>query len=63
MHALVINTHFSALSINVDIETYSRHLSSYKALQSFQWSYRDDLTLIDGVIMKGRCIIIPVELK
>ena len=27
------------------------------------WSYRDDLAVIDGVIMKGRHIIIPVELK
>ena len=23
------------------------------------WSYRDDLLVIDGVVMKGRCIIIP----
>ena len=27
------------------------------------WSYRDDLAVIDGVIMKGRQIIIPAELK
>ena len=27
------------------------------------WSYRDDLAVIDGVVMKGRCIIIPAELK
>ena len=27
------------------------------------WSYRDDLAVIDSVVMKGRCIIIPVELK
>ena len=27
------------------------------------WSYRDDLAIIDGVVMKGRCIIIPVVLK
>ena len=27
------------------------------------WSYRDDLAVIDGVIIKGRCIIIPQELK
>ena len=22
------------------------------------WSYRDDLAVLDGVVMKGRCIII-----
>ena len=27
------------------------------------WSYRDDLAVIDGVLMKGRHIIIPAELK
>ena len=27
------------------------------------WSYRHDLALIDGVIMKGRHIIVPQELK
>ena len=27
------------------------------------WSYRDDLPVIYGVVMKGRCIIIPAELK
>ena len=27
------------------------------------WSYKDDLEVIDGVVMKGRCIIIPQELK
>ena len=27
------------------------------------WSYRDDLVVIDGVAMKGRCIIIPAVLK
>ena len=27
------------------------------------WSYRDDLVVIDGVVMKGRCIIIPAFLK
>ena len=27
------------------------------------WSYRDDLAVIDGVVMKGRCIIVPAELK
>ena len=27
------------------------------------WSYKDDLTVIDSVVMKGRCIIIPEELK
>ena len=27
------------------------------------WSYRDDLAVIDGVIMKGWHIIIPAELK
>ena len=27
------------------------------------WSYRDDLAVINGVVMKGRCIIIPAELK
>ena len=26
-------------------------------------SYRDDLAVIDGVVMKGRCIIIPAQLK
>ena len=27
------------------------------------WLYRDNLAAIDGVVMKGRCIILPVELK
>ena len=27
------------------------------------WSYRDDLAVIDGVVMKGRYIIIPAVLK
>ena len=27
------------------------------------WSYRDDLAVIDGVVMKVRCIVIPVVLK
>ena len=27
------------------------------------WSYRDDLVVINGVVMKGRHIIIPVVLK
>ena len=27
------------------------------------WSYRDDLAVIDGVVMKGKCIIIPAVLK
>ena len=27
------------------------------------WSYRDDLAVLDGVVMKGRCIIVQAELK
>ena len=27
------------------------------------WSFKDDLAVIDGVIMKGRCISIPEALK
>ena len=27
------------------------------------WSYRDDLAVMDGMVMKGRCIIIPAVLK
>ena len=27
------------------------------------WSYRDELAVIDGVMLKGRCIIIPTSLK
>ena len=27
------------------------------------WSYRDELAIIDGVMLKGRCIIIPTSLK
>ena len=27
------------------------------------WSYRDDLAVIDGVILKGKCFIIPSSLK
>ena len=27
------------------------------------WSYRDELAVIDGVILKGKCIIIPSSLK
>ena len=25
------------------------------------WSYKDNLAVIDGVVMKGRCIIIPQD--
>ena len=34
----------------------------HSALRPY-WSYRADLAVIDGVVMKGRCIIIPVVLK
>ena len=27
------------------------------------WSYKDDLTVIDDVFMKDRCIVIPQDLK
>ena len=27
------------------------------------WSYRDELAVIDGMVLKGRCIIIPNSLK
>ena len=27
------------------------------------WSYRDELAIIDGIIFKGKCIIIPNSLK
>ena len=27
------------------------------------WSYKDDLAVIDGIVMKGRCIIVPEVLK
>ena len=27
------------------------------------WSYKDDLAVIDGVVMRGRCIIVPEVLK
>ena len=27
------------------------------------WSYKDDLAVIDCLVMKGRCIIIPKVLK
>ena len=27
------------------------------------WSYRDKLAVIDGIILKGKCIIIPSSLK
>ena len=27
------------------------------------WPYRDKLAVIDGVLLKGRCIIIPDSLK
>ena len=27
------------------------------------WSYKDNLAVIDGTVMKGRCIIIPENLK
>ena len=27
------------------------------------WSYRDGLAVIDGIILKGKCIIIPNSLK
>ena len=27
------------------------------------WSFKDDLAVIDSVVMKGRCIIVPESLK
>ena len=27
------------------------------------WSYRDEQVVIEGVILKGRCIIIPTSLR
>ena len=27
------------------------------------WSYRDDIVVIDGVVMEGRCVIIPAVLR
>ena len=27
------------------------------------WSYRDELAVIDGIILKGKCIIIPNSLR
>ena len=27
------------------------------------WSYKDDLAIIDSVVIKGRCIIMPQDLK
>ena len=27
------------------------------------WPYRDDLAVLDGVVMKGRHIIVPAELR
>ena len=27
------------------------------------WSYKDKLAIIDGVMLKGRCIVIPISLK
>ena len=27
------------------------------------WSYRDELVVIDGIILKGRCIVIPSSLS
>ena len=27
------------------------------------WSYRDKLTVIDGIILKGRCVVIPNSLR
>ena len=34
----------------------------HAGLQSY-WSYRDELAVIDGIILKGKCIIIPNSLK
>ena len=41
-------------------------LSTKDELQSdlrLYWSYRDDLTVMDGVVMKDRWIIIPTTVK
>ena len=27
------------------------------------WSYRDELAVIDGTVLKGRCIVIPTSLR
>ena len=42
-------------------------MAEYKRSASHQpktyWSYKDDLAVIDGVVMKGRHIIVPQEMK
>ena len=35
------------------------YMQTYKAY----WSYRDELALIDGILLKGKCIIMPNSLK
>ena len=47
----IITTHWLSTKdeLHIDVRPY--------------WSYRDDLAVIDSMVMKGRCIIIPQELK
>ena len=35
---------------------------THKDIRAY-WSFKDELTVIDGIIMKSRCIIIPERLK
>ena len=41
----------------------AKHKSSASHQQRPYWSYRDNLAVIDGVVRKGRHIIVPQELK
>ena len=65
-----------SLSLSTKIDSVLENNSSYIIISGWPrtkvelhinirpyWSYRDDLAVIDGVVMKGGCIIVPQELK
>ena len=37
-------------------EQMPRHMRTY-------WTFQDDIAMINGIIMKGRCVVIPLVLK
>ena len=61
-HASSINNHLPQLKgIIITGWLYSRD-ELHVDLQPY-WSYRDELAVIDGIILKGKCTIIPNSLK
>ena len=60
--ASVQDEHLQCLKIYIIAGWPSTKDELYSNLRLY-WSYRDDLTVIDGVVMKDRCIVIPAVPK